>query len=145
MNSSNGTPQNEQYEKESNRSLRAHKSFIMKVTALKPAMRIRQEKKRGSRRFTVQGTDALSLQKAISDSNQVELLDSLLPVFEPNGTYKRAWDWLIICLAVYNSFFIPWFVAFMIDFEEESPVWAGVAVVIDIFFLMDILLRFRTG
>lgn len=60
-----------------------------------------------------------------------------------NDPKKTRWDLIIIGLAIYNSFQIPFEIAFSPP-EMKRPLFYVVNSVIDLFFLMDIIVNFRT-
>lgn len=56
--------------------------------------------------------------------------------------WKSRWDWWIISIVIYNSIMIPWSFAFLV---ERRPLQEAADYIGDFFFLMDILLTFRTA
>lgn len=63
-------------------------------------------------------------------------------ILHPKNKYKIRWDVLIGALIVFSVLSVPWDVAFKPEFDVA---WEIVALVIDIFFLIDIAVTFRTG
>eukprot|EP00347_Sterkiella_histriomuscorum_P003751 403363088 len=57
---------------------------------------------------------------------------------------KLIWDGIIICLTIYNSIFIPFKLAFNPDFTKVNG-YITWPIIIDLFFLFDILVNFRTS
>jgi hypothetical protein len=64
-------------------------------------------------------------------------------VVRVSSKYRLRWDIIIIILAIYNSITIPLAIAFKPDFLESVTV-AVLNAVIDLFFLVDIFVNFRT-
>lgn len=64
-------------------------------------------------------------------------------MIKTNATAKTYWDLLIIILAIYNCFQIPFQIAFDPAFLDTQPVNIFNSV-IDFLFLMDIVVAFRT-
>lgn len=60
-----------------------------------------------------------------------------------NNKYRMNWDLLIIILALYNCIMIPLALAFG-DRMNESNEIDIIERIVDIFFILDILLNFRT-
>lgn len=60
----------------------------------------------------------------------------------PNDSYKSKWDILVIICAVYNSFQIPFDVAFKPEILS-SPFFKIIDFVIDSIFLLDMIITFR--
>ncbi|KAM8775777.1 voltage-gated inwardly rectifying potassium channel KCNH2 isoform 2-T2 [Rhynchonycteris naso] len=68
--------------------------------------------------------------------------------------FKAVWDWLILLLVIYTAVFTPYSAAFLLKETEEGPVapdcgyacqpLAVVDLIVDIMFIVDILINFRT-
>merc|ERR1711871_75447 len=68
-------------------------------------------------------------------------------VIPPESTYKEIWDWYIIILVFYNSFYIPFELAYV---NSDPNAERSVAIqffdyFVDICFVVDIVLSFRSG
>ena len=61
-----------------------------------------------------------------------------------NDTKKIKWDLVIICFAIYNSFQIPFEIAFD-PADMKLPGFFAINSLIDFFFFLDILVNFRTS
>ena len=60
----------------------------------------------------------------------------------PTSTFRGFWDWFIIVLVLYNAVSIP----LEIGFETSTPLAQQVVdVVVDVFFITDIMINFRTA
>ncbi|XP_070120352.1 voltage-gated inwardly rectifying potassium channel KCNH2 isoform X2 [Equus caballus] len=68
--------------------------------------------------------------------------------------FKAVWDWLILLLVIYTAVFTPYSAAFLLKETEEGPPatdcgyacqpLAVVDLIVDIMFIVDILINFRT-
>uniref|UniRef100_A0A4W2FRF5 Voltage-gated inwardly rectifying potassium channel KCNH2 n=1 Tax=Bos indicus x Bos taurus TaxID=30522 RepID=A0A4W2FRF5_BOBOX len=68
--------------------------------------------------------------------------------------FKAVWDWLILLLVIYTAVFTPYSAAFLLKETEEAPLapdcgyacqpLAVVDLIVDIMFIVDILINFRT-
>ncbi|KAI5153865.1 Potassium Voltage-Gated Channel Subfamily H Member 2 [Manis pentadactyla] len=68
--------------------------------------------------------------------------------------FKAVWDWLILLLVLYTAVFTPYSAAFLLKETEEGPQAPGcgyacqplavVDLIVDIMFIVDILINFRT-
>nr|XP_039328887.1 potassium voltage-gated channel subfamily H member 2 isoform X3 [Saimiri boliviensis boliviensis] len=68
--------------------------------------------------------------------------------------FKAVWDWLILLLVIYTAVFTPYSAAFLLKETEEGPAapdcgyacqpLAVVDLIVDIMFIVDILINFRT-
>ncbi|XP_058153558.1 voltage-gated inwardly rectifying potassium channel KCNH2 isoform X2 [Dasypus novemcinctus] len=68
--------------------------------------------------------------------------------------FKAVWDWLILLLVIYTAVFTPYSAAFLLKETEEGPMatdcgyacqpLAVVDLIVDIMFIVDILINFRT-
>uniref|UniRef100_A0A2R9BTU4 Voltage-gated inwardly rectifying potassium channel KCNH2 n=1 Tax=Pan paniscus TaxID=9597 RepID=A0A2R9BTU4_PANPA len=68
--------------------------------------------------------------------------------------FKAVWDWLILLLVIYTAVFTPYSAAFLLKETEEGPSatecgyacqpLAVVDLIVDIMFIVDILINFRT-
>ncbi|MGH0154507.1 UNVERIFIED_CONTAM: hypothetical protein FKN15_035815 [Acipenser sinensis] len=67
--------------------------------------------------------------------------------------FKAVWDWLILLLVIYTAIFTPYSAAFLLNDQEEVNHWdCGyscnplnvVDLIVDIMFIIDILINFRT-
>ncbi|XP_021561931.1 potassium voltage-gated channel subfamily H member 2 [Carlito syrichta] len=68
--------------------------------------------------------------------------------------FKAVWDWLILLLVIYTAVFTPYSAAFLLKETEEAPPasdcgyacqpLAVVDLIVDIMFIVDILINFRT-
>ena len=68
--------------------------------------------------------------------------------------FKAVWDWLILLLVIYTAVFTPYSAAFLLKETEEGPAapdcgyacqpLAVVDFIVDIMFIVDILINFRT-
>lgn len=68
--------------------------------------------------------------------------------------FKAVWDWLILLLVIYTAVFTPYSAAFLLKEAEEGPQASGcgyacqplavVDLIVDIMFIVDILINFRT-
>ncbi|XP_036086571.1 potassium voltage-gated channel subfamily H member 2 isoform X5 [Rousettus aegyptiacus] len=68
--------------------------------------------------------------------------------------FKAVWDWLILLLVIYTAVFTPYSAAFLLKETEEGPAGpdcgyacqplAVVDLIVDIMFIVDILINFRT-
>ena len=66
-------------------------------------------------------------------------------MFSVNNKKRMYWDLLIILFALYNCVMIPLNVAFNVELEENLPDGIGVfEKIIDVLFILDIVLNFRT-
>lgn len=75
---------------------------------------------------------------------------SLLPVLHPEGRLRSVWNVLVALLIIYCGVVVPLEIAFEPAMEAGMGVagwlaWENWNLVVDIFFLLDILLNFRTG
>ena len=62
-----------------------------------------------------------------------------------NNNHRMNWDLLIIFFALYNCVMIPLNVAFNTELDEVLPTWLDIGEkFIDIMFVLDIFLNFRT-
>lgn len=68
--------------------------------------------------------------------------ESCIPYVNDMDRYKLIWDMFILCLAVITSFMVGF--EFVILSLNESTLYNVTSVLIDIIFLFDILLQFRT-
>ena len=60
----------------------------------------------------------------------------------PTSTFRGFWDWFIIVLVLYNAVSIP----LEIGFETSTPLAQQVVdVFVDVFFITDIVINFRTA
>nr|XP_025041733.1 potassium voltage-gated channel subfamily H member 6 [Pelodiscus sinensis] len=67
--------------------------------------------------------------------------------------FKAVWDWLILLLVIYTAVFTPYSAAFLLNEEQEERRWdCGyscnplniIDLIVDIMFIVDILINFRT-
>ncbi|ELW64819.1 Potassium voltage-gated channel subfamily H member 2 [Tupaia chinensis] len=63
--------------------------------------------------------------------------------------FKAVWDWLILLLVIYTAVFTPYSAAFLLQETEEGRpapdcALAVVDLIVDIMFIVDILINFRT-
>lgn len=65
-------------------------------------------------------------------------------MFRPNGNFRVRWDLFVMVLATWNCFSIPITVAFEPAFAETLVMFI-LNSCIDIFFLLDIFINFRTS
>uniref|UniRef100_A0A1I8HVR3 Ion_trans domain-containing protein n=1 Tax=Macrostomum lignano TaxID=282301 RepID=A0A1I8HVR3_9PLAT len=68
--------------------------------------------------------------------------------------FKSVWDWFILVLVIYTSISTPYVAAFLLDNNQKrklrqqyelniDPV-TGIDIIIDIMFIIDIIINFRT-
>lgn len=70
-------------------------------------------------------------------------VDRHLPMLRPNGKVRAIWDFFMFLLMLYTATVMPLEVAFQI--REPRLMWQVINLSIDIFFLLDVLVRVRTG
>lgn len=64
--------------------------------------------------------------------------------------FKAVWDWLILLLVIYTAIVTPYSAAFLLGSEKENDTCTyckplnNVDLVVDIMFIIDILINFRT-
>jgi len=63
-------------------------------------------------------------------------------MFRQNSAAKFKWDMIIIILAIFNSISLPFTLAFI---AEEGVLYRILNILIDLFFVIDILINFRTS
>jgi len=68
-------------------------------------------------------------------------IDGRLPVLLPTSAFRLQWDGVAMFFIIYQFFIVPYYIAWL-DVEPYSFVWDSI---VDWFFLVDILLNFRTG
>ena len=76
------------------------------------------------------------------------LVDTASCVLYPMGSFRQKWDMLILALLVYVSLFTPLQIAFFEqDFAtlEDWMGWFVMDLIIDVVFIVDIVLNFRTA
>lgn len=61
-----------------------------------------------------------------------------------DNPWRNRWDMFIICLAIYNCFFIPFDIAFSPTFTAH-PGYMTLDFLLMAFYLMDIIISFRTS
>ena len=64
-------------------------------------------------------------------------------VIHPFSPFRWHWDLLMVILIVYTVIAIPVAVAFYPN--QMDPVWFGFSVWVDVMFVLDVVLNFRTG
>mmetsp|Transcript_16274 Transcript_16274/g.55407 ORF Transcript_16274/g.55407 Transcript_16274/m.55407 type:complete len:937 (-) Transcript_16274:8826-11636(-) len=86
-----------------------------------------------------------------------ESVSSMLPptdwykhYIDPNGSFKRTWDWCVIILVVYIAVVIPYTAAFLFaneDWNDKDSLRAFEVIdrFMDVVFILDIVLNFRTA
>jgi hypothetical protein len=65
-------------------------------------------------------------------------------IFRPNDNFKSKWDLMVIFCAVFNCYTIPYKVSFEPPIMNTS-FFTVLNLIIDIIFLIDILINFRTS
>ena len=84
----------------------------------------------------------LSGRRNVEDFEGVESIARRMRIILPTSTFRARWDWWIILLVVYNAVSIP----LEIGFEYAThPAQFAVDVVVDLFFISDIIINFRTA
>ena len=84
----------------------------------------------------------LSGRRNVEDFEGVESIARRMRIILPTSTFRARWDWWIIVLVVYNAVSIP----LEIGFETVThPAQFAVDVVVDLFFISDIIINFRTA
>jgi len=70
-------------------------------------------------------------------------------VVEPNGDFRRKWDIIMILLLVYLTIFTPFQIAFLTHWTLDNvhDWWVVFALdrIVDVYFVVDIILNFRTA
>lgn len=69
---------------------------------------------------------------------------SCLPIFLPNQRFKKVWDFFVITFVMYNAIGLPLLLGFA-DQLLQPPAWTAIDYCVDLFFLFDIGINFRTG
>lgn len=64
-------------------------------------------------------------------------------VVHPDSPFRVYWDLCAIFLVVYTSMLLPYRIAFLTAFQVDG--WFAFGIVEDLFFLVDLVLNFRTG
>ena len=64
-------------------------------------------------------------------------------MFKGNGKFKKIWDFIIIFLALYNSFTIPINISFK-PYILNTEIFRIVDSCVDLIFLLDIIITFRS-
>ena len=64
-------------------------------------------------------------------------------IFKNNSQIKFYWDIFIICIAILNTLYLPIIFGFEMD-ESTTQMFDNITLVIDFFFLIDIIFIFRT-
>jgi hypothetical protein len=70
-------------------------------------------------------------------SNQCCMLD-------PSSTFNGLWDMWVVLLCLYTAIAVPFRIGFQIDLCPEDSFW-WLELLIDVIFVVDIVLNFRTG
>ena len=84
----------------------------------------------------------LSGRRNVEDFEGVESIARRMRIILPTSTFRARWDWWIIVLVVYNAVSI----LLEIGFETVThPAQFAVDVVVDLFFISDIIINFRTA
>lgn len=72
-----------------------------------------------------------------------EKIHAMLPFYRVNEKARIRWDLLIMILAIYNCFALPYEAAFVPEYSEHLA-YTLINLAIDFFFFLDILISFRT-
>ena len=76
------------------------------------------------------------------ESNASDAHEGWLPVIDNLNKRKQLWDLLILVMAIFNSFAVP--LEYVVTELESNQDYAMLDLVINIFFLVDIIIGFRT-
>ena len=74
----------------------------------------------------------------------VQATHFLTKIHDPRDTFRSSWDVIFICLLIYNLVEVPLRICYEIE-PEPWGVWDIFNLLVDIFFLCDVALNFRTG
>lgn len=67
----------------------------------------------------------------------------LFGVIHPNGRFRTMWNLVMTALILYSAVVVPMQLAFWNDFQSDG--WRALNYVIDVVFILDIIVNFRTG
>ena len=76
------------------------------------------------------------------ESNNAENKTGWLPIIDELDKTKQIWDLLILIMAIFNSFAVP--LEYVISELPEVPAYQTLDLIINILFIFDIVIGFRT-
>lgn len=68
-----------------------------------------------------------------------------IPIFHPSGRFKAIWDYIIVLLILYTLFSVPFQWAFIPSTSSNLFYYKNLNIVIDCFFLLDVVFCFNTA